>query len=189
MRTLFSIAILSLIAFSCGEAGIGFNIGKEFPVDIPIQAQISDFGVPVGVNPPALPPYSETYQLGDVGDFSDDLSNVEEVVFKNLSYEIDEVDPTEQIDIDEMRIDVILNNGTKLTLFDIPTDQLQNIEKTAIQLSDDELRQLKESLEGTSGNNGEITSEITFDFGEVPSQDLDFIFRLHFDVLVKIRDL
>lgn len=188
-RTLFSIAVLSLFAFSCGEAGIGFNIGKEFPVDIPVEAEITDFGVPVGFNPPALPPYNATYELGDVGDFSEDIDNVDEVIFNKLSYQIDNVETSEEIDIDEMRIDVILDNGTQLTLFNLVNDQLSNTEITEIELSADELQQLKESLEGTGGTNGSISSEIIFDFAEVPNQDLDFIFRLYFDVTVKIRDL
>lgn len=179
--TVLSLCILAVFSH-CGDEGVGFNIGKEFPLDIPIEAPISDFNIPNGgapsdFNPPALPAFSESYDLNDVDDFQNDA--IESVAFESLSYEISGVGTTEEVELDELSIET--NIGTLLSL----TNQtLTNSSKQSLNLTQSQKDQLADILDA----GGTITTDLVFDFAEVPDEDLSFTYTLYFDTVVKIRD-
>lgn len=180
MRNLFSIALLAILAFSCGDAGVGFNIGKEFPVEIPVEIPSTELGIP-GVNPPAVT-RSEEYSLEGAG--YDDLDNLEAVVVKGLSYEITGVETKDQVKLDAMSITLKSGNGSTIATIDISSNQLQNVSKTSIGDAAG-LAALQSALD----NQEDITAITTFDFQEIPGNQIDFNFVLYFDVVVKVRGL
>lgn len=179
MRNLFFIALIAILAFSCGDAGIGFNIRKEFPVEFPVEIPSSELGIP-GINPPAVT-REEVYSLSEAG--FDDLEYLEEVVVNSLAYEITGVDAKDQIDLDAMKIELISKNTT-IAVIDITSNQLQNVTKTTIGTASG-LAALQSALD----NQEDITARTTFDFAEIPANQIDFNFVLFFDVTIKVRDL
>lgn len=183
MKKLLAIAVLAVCVFSCGEAGLGFNIGKEFPLTIPVDLGYFP-SIPVA-DPPEFT-VNDSYDLDKVDAFSDDLDNLEEVIVNKISYELSGVETNEQLTIQAMTIE-LFSSGNSLGTIDI-TDQLtgttlSNISKTEV--SDINVQALSSVLE----EGGSIGTEVTFDFGEYPPNDFDFDFTFHFDVVVKIRDL
>ncbi|REE05736.1 hypothetical protein [Marinoscillum furvescens] len=184
MRNLIAITVLAFFAFSCGEEGIGFNVGKEFPVTIPIDA--GDFpSTPFGGNPPAFT-QSETYDLNDVNEFSDDLENLEEVLVNKVSYSISGVDSNEEIEVEELSIELSAN-GTDIGTLQI-TNRLPN--NVLTDLPKGEISSLNKSeLARVLKDGGTVNAEVTFDFAELPEGNFEFDFEFYFDVVVKIRDL
>lgn len=184
MRNLFSIAVLALLAISCGDAGVGFNIGKEFPVEIPVDipaAELGDVNIP-GINPPPVT-REEEYSLEGAG--YDDLNNLEEVLVKGLAYEISGVESNEQVNLDQLTITLENQFGTTIAEIDITSSQLSNVSKTSIGNAAG-LNALKQALD----NQEDIVVITTFDFAEIPSSgNIDFDFTLYFDVVAKVRDL
>lgn len=180
MRNLFSIAALALLAFSCGEAGVGFNIGKEFPLVIPVELDAGATGGLPG-DPPSIT-NTDTYSLEGAG--FDDLENLEEVEVVGLAFEITGVSAAESFDLDGITIELETNFGNQIALINITTPQLSNVAKTEISDASG-LNALQQALD----NEQDIISNVTFDFGEIPDEDIAIEFVLYFDVVVKIRDL
>ncbi len=194
LSLLLAILVLTL-TFSCGEEGIGFNVSKEFPVDVPISIDIPDPDVDPGaldlindllnVNPP-----SETidYNLNEVGAFDDALDGLgdeESIQVNGLFYEILDVSANEEVNLDELSITVNIA-GSDLTLLDI-TSRLTNVEKTAISLTEAQ----RSSIIGELRQSERISSSVVFDLSEIPADnsDLEFTFRMYFDVTLRARDL
>lgn len=183
MRNYISIAALAFLAFSCGEAGVGFNIGKEFPVSIPVDLPN---GTPelIGTIPGDPPPVkrSEEYSLAGAG--YNDLDALDAVVVNGLSFEITGVDASEQFELDAIEIDLIAQSGSVIAQISVTTPQLSNVTKTSIA----DAAGLA-ALESALANQEDITADVSFDFGEVPNEDVNFEFVLYFDVVAKVRDL
>lgn len=182
MKRLFTVAIVAFSMYSCGEAGLGFNIGKEFPLGIPFDIPSGSLPISIPGNPDGKTE-TESYSLSKVDAFSDDLDNVEDVVIEGLAYEISGVDNGENYALDEITIE-LKEGGTIIGSITLPGSQLQNVPKTDV-TSDFSLDELAQILR----NKGTITSDVTFDFGEVPNDDISFNFSFYFDVVVKVRDL
>ena len=190
MKNLLLIALVAALAFSCGEAGVGFNVGKEFPIEIPITFNDIPTGIPdiLGkLNPPA---FEETvdYTLDKVEAF-DGVDNAE-VVINGFAYEIKGVEAAknENIEVEAMSL-VFSADGTPFATIDIAADlstnNFDNIAKTALNESQFD----KEALSSLLENGGTIEGNVTFDFAELPSENFDFQFVLYFDVLLEARDL
>ncbi|MBV6644365.1 MAG: hypothetical protein KI790_02890 [Cyclobacteriaceae bacterium] len=189
-RTLFvAVIAASLFASSCGEAGLGFNVSKEWPIDFPVDFPTGDFvGLP-GFDPPAL---EADYRLDDIDDFADaleDLDNSGAIVFNTMSYEISGVSTAEEFELDDVSVTVVLADNSTIEIFNFPDPPagqdkvLTNISKTEIPLSSNELERLQQSL--TTG--GRIGTRVAFDFAEAPTTDIEIDFRLFFDVTLRAR--
>lgn len=180
---------LSLIFMSCGEEGIGFNVSKEFPVDVPIDLPIpgNPLGGLIDVDPEAT---SFDYDLSEVGGFDDALGELNDggdVVVNNLAYEITGVDADEELDLDELSISINLPSGA----ITIPLAQgtLSNLSKTDIPLTETQ----KASIVDELLNNERIDADVVFDLAELPADPNDrvilFDFVIYFDVTLKARNL
>ncbi|MFY0605173.1 MAG: hypothetical protein JXR10_00565 [Cyclobacteriaceae bacterium] len=190
MKNLLLIALVAGLAFSCGEAGVGFNVGKEFPIEIPITFSDIPTGLPDGfgkINPPAFEE-SVDYTLDKVEAF-EGVDNAE-VVINGFAYEIKGVEAAknENIEVESMSL-VFSADGNPFATIDIAADlstnSFDNIAKTAL----NETQYDKEALSSLLKSGGKIEGNVTFDFGELPSEDFDFQFVLYFDVLLEARDL
>lgn len=180
MRRLLSYFSIASLLFACGEAGIGFNISKNLPVEIPVQFSLAtDFPLP-GINPPASPAVSDTYDLSSLGE---DVNEIPEVIINELSFEIDGISSAEEVALDDISIDLILSNGNRINLAAGLT-RLENRDLVVV-LGNNDPR--LDQLATTLFQDKELGFEIVFDFAEVPSNDLDFIYRLYFDVTAKVR--
>ncbi len=188
MKNLLLIALVAAFAFSCGDAGVGFNVGKEFPIAIPVEFSDIPEGIPdfLGkLNPPAFEE-SIDYSLDAVGTF-DGVDNAE-VVVNGFAYEITGIEAAqnENIEVEAMTL-VFKTDQFTIASIDIGSqftgNTFNNLSKRDV--SNFNAAGLSELLE----NGGKIIGEVTFDFAEVPTQNFDFEFILYFDVLLKARDL
>jgi hypothetical protein len=189
MKNLFLAAFIGAISFSCGDAGIGFNVAKEFPIDVPIDLPIPGNPFPgvIDIDPDAS---SFQYDLTEIGAFDDALDGLDDlgaIIVNGISFEVNGVDPEEELDLDELRLDIILPSGT-LT-FPLITGKLENKPKTSITLTQAQ----KESIVEELFNAKEISSEVVFDLGSIPTDPEDrtvsIDFTAHFDILLKARNL
>ena len=194
----FYLTFLSVFTFtlvSCGEAGIGFNVTKEVPVDVPIFIDIPDPEVDanatalindlLNVNPPSE---SFNYNLNEVGAFDDaleDIGDEESIVVNAIFYEVTGVDESEEVLLDELSVTVTIA-GEPLTLLSFRA-QLSDTEKRPISLTEAQ----KESIIAELRSSEEINSEVIFDLSELPSssEDINFDFRMYFDLTLRARDL
>ncbi|WP_258103701.1 hypothetical protein [Marinoscillum sp. MHG1-6] len=180
LTTVLSLCIL-LGLMSCGEEGVGFNIGKEIPVEFPVQLSgINDPKLPfVNVNPPAYT-VSDTYNLSEVtGDAA------ESVVLKKISYEVSNVDAGEAYQMDE--VSVTIRDQTTAsdigTFFIFLNEPLANKSYTQIDSTAISYTALEQAL--LEEHTLEVSS--TFDFQELGGS-VDFDFTFYFDVIAKVRD-
>ncbi|MEQ8240216.1 MAG: hypothetical protein RIA69_13440 [Cyclobacteriaceae bacterium] len=189
MKNLFLAVLVGGVIYSCGDAGIGFNVGKEFPIEVPIE-------IPIPGNPLGglidIDPDAETfkYDLNEVGAFDgalDGLDDVGSIVVNGIAFEIEGVDADEQLDLDELRLDINLPSG--VLSFQLATGDLQNLPKTSIALTQAQ----KESIVDELFNSKQLDSEVVIDFGSIPSDPNDrtvtIDFTAYFDILLKARDL
>lgn len=177
MRILTTVVCLCFLAtmFGCGEAGVGFNIGKEVPVDIPVDLPIGDPLLGSLGGDPAPISQSDNYNISEVtGDSFD------EILVQGVYYSLSDVGSSEQVDLDAITIQLSGSNGS-IGSIDITTPTLQDISKTTANFDHAALTTAIQS-----GN--DVISEVTFDFGEYPSEDLNFTFTFYFDVVAKIRE-
>ncbi|WP_421876247.1 hypothetical protein [Marinoscillum sp.] len=183
MKQTLLIGIAAIFLASCGEEGIGFNAQKEFPLEIPVELPSGSLPISLPGDPGPVTREDE-YSLSDVDAFSGDLDALEEVIVNGLSYEITEVDANEEFDLDNITIELTDPFGNRIALIDISTPTLTNISKTELSNTAG-LAELEQALDQRE----DITSTVSFDFAEIPDQDVNFNFVLYFDVTAKIRDL
>lgn len=178
-NTLF-LTIMSLFLFSCGDAPVGFNVSKNFPVALPVTFDASFIaGIP-GFNPPAI---EAPYDLESVPGFEDALAESDfEIVFNDMSYEITDVSAAEEFDLDEIVFSVAITGGPTLDLVQV-TGRLTNIPETPMGLTQTERDQLRDALSGTGG----FTTSVTFDFAEAPTTNIDINVNILVDVTLKVR--
>lgn len=181
---LFALLIgASLLAVSCEEQDFGFNIGKEVKLEIPVDYTTTDVGLALGLNPPAR---EQELSLSEVDAFSDALSDIQqlgEVVLEGMSYEITDVSANEETPLDELTISVEAG-GQDIELIRL-TGTLQDVSKTEIPLTDDQLQAIIDELENTSND---ITTRVNIDFASVPSEDIEMNLNVFFDITLKIRE-
>ncbi len=183
--------LLATQIVSCGEEGIGFNVRKDFPVDVPILIEVPDPGDTdqiddlLNVNPPSE---TFTYDLNQVGAFDDALEGLQgqdNIILHGVFYEVTGVDATEEVGLDQLEISVEVA-GSDLVLLDIRTT-LTNVPRTSISLSDAQRSAIVEEL----FRSDRINSQVVFDLSELPANnnDLTFNYLMYFDVELKARDL
>lgn len=189
MKQIALLIFIGSMFFACGEAGVGFNVQKEFPVEVPIDIVIpgNPLGGFVNVDPD---PTAFNYDLNSVGAFSDALSGLDDlgsIVVNGMSYEIVDVQNA-NVDIEDLSISVDIA-GSKLVILDIQGTTLANLPKTDITLTDLQ----KNNLVNELFNAKIINSEVIFDLGSVPAttedQNINFNFRVYFDITLKARNL
>lgn len=194
IRKLFFILLASTMAYSCGEAGVGFDVTADFPVTAPIE-------IPIPANPfhPTIENVDPDatildYSLEDVGAFSnalDELGNAgideDAIEINGMAFEILGVDSDEMLAIDELTLNITV--GSTVISIPIAENMLANKSKTDIALTSSESSSLLAQLR----NSGNISSEIVVDLGNIDTSDQDrvigFDFKLYFDVLLKARNL
>lgn len=183
----------AILMLACGDAGIGFNVSTEFPVEI------TDITIPIPDTPDEiadllddLNPPSETfnYDLNEIGAFDDALGDFQnfssdDILVNVMSYQIDNISATEEVNLDVLRIKVNVG-GSDLVLLE-QTDVLANQSKTAITLTDAQRSSIVDELL----NSERVDAIVEFDLAEVPDsgEDIIFDFSLFFDVTLKARDL
>ena len=183
----------ALILLACGDAGIGFNVSKEFPITV------ENITIPIPDTPDAIadllddvdpPSQSFNYDLNEVGAFDDaldDFSNFtsDDIIVNLMAYEIQNIIAAEEVNLDVLSITVNIA-GTPLTLFE-QTDVLTNQSKTAISLTEAQRSSIVDELL----NAERIDATVLFDLADVPTngEDIIFDFTLFFDVTLKARDL
>ncbi|SNT06838.1 hypothetical protein SAMN05421640_2245 [Ekhidna lutea] len=194
LRKLLSASLLSLIIFSCGEAGFGFNVSADSPVTAPISITIP--ATVISVDPDAT---SINYSLGDVSAFNDalrDLGSAGGGIDRNsieligMSYEIEGIDSEENLPLDELTIHILSSTGIIATIpIETTGGMLTNVAKTEINLTSTAGNSIISEL----SNSSDVNSEVIFDLGTVPadpnSREIDFDFKLYFNVLLKVRNL
>ncbi|MFT4736298.1 MAG: hypothetical protein ACI8QD_000176 [Cyclobacteriaceae bacterium] len=178
MRTLLSYFTIAAMLFSCGEAGVGFNLSKNLPVTIPVSFPAAGFDI-ANFNPPASPPISEEYDLSDLGE---DINDIPEVLINELAFEISGISAAEEVDLDNLTIDLILSNNSRISL--VPT--LSRLENQALTVILSSPNPQLEQLASTLITDKRIAFEVIFDFAEIPTVDLEFEYNLYFDVTAKI---
>lgn len=182
LTSVLSLCLLVLLS-NCGEAPVGFNIGKVVPLDFPVELEgINDVKLPIQglANPPAYT-LEESFELTDV---TSDVDAVSEIVINSLEYKIEGVDSNENFNMDEFTILVKrpgLNGDiiAELTLFE-NGDPIANVARQSITNFDGNALATALSLEE------EITTTTTVDFAEIPSP-IKFDFTFYFDVIAKVR--
>jgi hypothetical protein len=179
--TTTALLLLSLVIFTrCGEEGVGVNIGKEFPLEVPVD--LPAFGpTPTGFNPPPFT-LGDTYSIDKVDAFSND--EVAEIAFKSIKYGIIGVDANEDIGVSDLTLKITIGS-TIITLpisSDFANGKLQNLPKSAA-IPGIDGDQIAEILK----NGGSIGADATFDFDTTPAA-IDFKFVFYFDIVVKARD-
>jgi hypothetical protein len=179
---LIGVAMATSLVMSCDpDIPIGFNVGKEFPVELPVQFDATFVaGIP-GFNPP---PVEAPYDLNSVPGFGDALEDPENVtiVFESMSYEITDVSTAEEFAIDAILFSVEIQNGPTLDLVSL-SDRLTNVPKTDMGLTTSELDQLRQALASDDG----FTTSVTFDFAEAPTTNIDINVRIYVDVTLEVR--
>lgn len=181
---------LSVLVMSCGDAGVGFDVTADYPVEAPVDISLPSS--PIDVNPDFT---TINYNLNDVDAFQDALDDLqnqggispEDIEIIALSYEINGVDNSENVPLDEVAIDLNSSSGT----FNIPiiTGQLSNQPKTEITLTS----VAKDAIISDLQRRSQIDADLIVDLGTISagstSQIVDFEFKLYFNVLLRVRDL
>lgn len=182
MKRNYQLGILLLLlgTIACGDAGIGFNITRKIAVD---------FNVSVTGNDPSIetdrPEFNRPFRLTDVGAFEDvlsDLADADGVVINSITYSISEVSPDEEVSLDQITLSVASVSAEQINVLGI-TGTLQNTPETTAGVSAADTETIQEILK----NFKEVDNRLTFDFAEVPTSDLDFIFTLYYDVTLRVR--
>ncbi len=176
---MYALSLLPL-TFACGDEGVGFNITKKVPVIFNVEIPAND---PVVLISP--PDFIETYRLRDVGAFDDVLSNLDEtngLIVNEISYSITEVDPDEEITIDEIRLNVTSSGAEQRSVLGI-SGTLQNTPETKATVTSSDINIIAEILL----NYQEVDNILVFYLPEAPANDLNFVVTLYYDVTVRAR--
>lgn len=165
---------------ACGDAGIGFNITRKVAVDFNVFVPGNDPGIETD-----RPEFNEPFRLKDVGAFEDvlsDLADADGVVINSITYSISEVSPAEEVSLDQITLSVASISAEQINVLGV-TGTLQNTPESTAGVSATDTETIQEILK----NFKEVDNRLTFDFAEIPSSDLDFIFTLYYDVTLRVR--
>lgn len=195
MKQLLLIAVLAFFMFSCGEEGVGFNVKKEFPLELPIDLPVgSSKLVADALNAAGDPePFTEsdTYNLDKVEAF--DMGSLDSVIVNSIKYELTGIENDEAFRVQTISIELFKNDVSigEFNLTDeLPEDSENPDQYFLANIPQSEIVGLDlDELASVLQEGGDITSTVTFDFGEFPDKDIDFDFTFYFDVLAKLRDL
>jgi hypothetical protein len=203
IRSLLLIFAVAAFTYSCGDAGFGFDVASELPVDagemvVPIPGTL----LPVNIDPEVN---TFTYDLDNVDGFADALDEIRnnasgaEVFLTGIAYEFTGIgDPGEDyeinnsIPIQEIRMEFIVTTTGTREILQIPLAGgiLQNTPKTPLIITGVK-NVIENELLNSNGNN--VTTEFVFDMGTIttPStpQQVDFDITIYFDVTLRVRDV
>lgn len=195
IRSLLLTFTIAAFVYSCGDAGLGFDVASEVPIDVGlIEIPVPGTAVPTDLNPDE---FDFNYNLNQVDGFSDamnELNKVDSRVYVlGISYEISGVndpgDRDESVDVEEISLRFNLTNGART--FNIPLSGgiLQNVNKTQLNLVQAEKNLLETQL--LSSNSLDV--DLVFDAGVVTTTAtpdiIDFSAIVHFDVALRVRDI
>jgi len=175
MRILTTVVLLGFLAtvMSCGEAGVGFNIGKEIAVDLPefVLPQFTPAGTSVSEE--------GTYDLSEVtGDVVNDVEIVE------VTYEISGVDANEQVNLTGSQLEIRTKDDSV-----IGTVPLAGSGSTLQNTSSPQPTNFNyDILADALVNGSSVITKVTFEVGENLTNEVSFDFTLNFDVVAKIRE-
>jgi len=192
---------LSAIVWSCGDAGFGFDVAAEAPVDAGI-IEIDVPATPGGANLNSQG-YTFDYDLNNVDGFKDAVDELNsagaDVYILGIAYEVSGVndgpgdaDYDEEVPVEALTIEFLNVSGTNNPgVFDIAAanDILQNVSKTDLVISP----QLKEQLEDRLLSANGLDMRFIFDAGDVPTDTaphvIDFDVTVYFDVAIRVRNI
>ncbi len=188
---LLTFALAALI--SCGEAGFGFDVAAEVPVDP------GEIVIPVPAASTILDPnpFTFNYDLNDVDGFADAVDELNrqgaQVYLLGISYEISGVnDPgdtfNESVGVTTNRVDFNLSSGVVSVDLPLSGGILQDVPKTALDITS-----LKSVVENELLSRQGFTMDFVFDASAVlaPSDPeiVDFNVLIYFDVALRVRDI
>ncbi len=201
IRKLLFVLLTTPLIYSCGEAGVGFDVAAELPIDIgTVQIDIPGSGVPI---PFSIP--TETlvfnYRLNDVDGFEDALddirSNGAEVFLNGIAYEftgINDPDETydERVPIENVSM-VFKNDQTQveigsITILDPSDGLLGNTSKTQIDIT-----VIRQILSNELLSSQSLSVDFVIDLGSVDApinnEEIDFNIEVYFDAAIRVRDI
>lgn len=193
IRKLFFILLTPSLMYSCGEAGVGFDVGAELPIDVGTMfIDIPGTGLPTNIDPESI---EFDYNLSDVDGFEDAVDELNsagaEIFLNGVSYEFSGVNEqgesyNENVPIESIRIE-FTGIGTPLEI-NFPGGVLDNISKTSVDISG-----VKSAIESALLNNRGVGASFIFDMGEITSpssnEQIDFDVRIYFDAAIRVRDI
>ncbi len=194
---------LAAIVWSCGDAGFGFDVAAEAPVDAGlIEIDVPSSPIPGGTNLNQQG-YTFDYDLNDVDGFQDAVDELNSfganVYILGIAYEVSGVndgpgdaDYDEEVPVEALTIEFLNASGTSNAgVFDIAASNniLQNVSKTNLVLS----TQLKQELESRLLTANGLDMRFIFDAGDVPTDNsphvIDFQVTVFFDVAIRVRNI
>jgi len=176
----FLALFLFLLAVSCGDAGVGFNVSRRVPVMFDIFVPGNDPSIQTN-----FPSFTEPFRLKDVGTFENVLSDLAEndgVVINAITYAIGNVSDEERAAVDGISLNVSSSTGEEVNELDV-SGTLQSTPETTTGIDDDGVA----VIEGLLTNNKEVDNTVIFDFAELPTSDLAFTLIIYYDVTLRVR--
>jgi hypothetical protein len=193
IRKLLFILLTTTMIYSCGEAGVGFDVAIELPIDVgTMEIPIPGNPAPVELIIPATT-LEFDYNLADVDGFSDaveQLNSVGAEVFLNgIAYEFSGInetgEPNESLPIEGLRLNF---TGIGQSL-EIPiTGALENTPKTYLDISGLKVA-LESALLGSKGLNVTFVFETGDVVAEPDDKTVDFDIKVYFDTAIRVRDI
>ncbi|MEP5612594.1 MAG: hypothetical protein ABJP45_10110 [Cyclobacteriaceae bacterium] len=193
---------LAAVVWSCGDAGFGFDVAAEAPVDagiIEIDVPATLFGTDENLNQQG---YTFDYDLNNVDGFQDAVDELNsagaQVYILGVAYEVSGVntpadaDYDEEVPVEALTIEFLnVSGANNAGVFDIAATNnvLQNVSKTDLVISDDLKGQLESRLLSANG----LDLRFIFDAGDVPTDSdphvIDFDVTVYFDVAIRVRNI
>ncbi len=205
MRKIRSLLLTLALAalYSCGDAGFGFDVAAELPVDAgEMVIPIPGTGLPFDIDPEAL---SFRYNLNDVDGFNDAIRELRDnrdkvqIFLLGIAYEIDGVNDAgdtynESVPVSEARLDFNLAGSTESLSVEFPVDsgsgerRLVNQSKTDLNITG-----LKALFENELENSENVSVDFVLDVGTftttLVSDQVDFNITVYFDVAIRVTNI
>ncbi len=195
MKTIKSLLLTCALAvlFSCGDAGFGFDVAAEVPVD-PGEIRIDVPPATFNLDPDQ---FTFNYDLNDVDGFADAVDELNrqgaEVYLLGISYEISGVNDAgdtfdEAVPVEVNRVDFNLSSGTVSADLPLSGGILGNTSKTPLDVTT-----IKNVIENELLNRQGFTMDFVFDAGVVVPPAMldviDFNILIYFDVALRVRNI
>ncbi len=188
---LLTFALAALL--SCGEAGFGFDVAAEVPVQ-PDEIIIDVPPATFNLDPDQ---FTFSYNLNEVDGFQDAIDELNRqgarVYLLGISYEVSGVNDSgdtfdEEVPVEVNRVDFNLSTGTVSADLPLSGGTLQNVPKTPLDITT-----IKGVIEDELLDRQGFTMDFVFDAGTVVpplvSDIIDFEILVYFDVALRVRDI
>lgn len=203
-KLLFALLVTPFI-YSCGEAGVGFDVAAELPINvgtmlIPIPGS-GGIDIPDDFDDIDPETIVFNYNLNDVDGFQDALEqlrdNDAEVILIGIAYEFSGINDNtdtydEQVPLEVLEM-VFKNDQTnseigRVTILNSSDGSLQNTPKTQIDIS-----VIQDILSNELLSSQSISVDFVVNIGtvEIPTNDeeIDFDIQVYFDAAIRVRDI